>query len=136
MQIGEAASRAGLNPKTIRYYEMIGLLPPPARTAAGYRQYDDGTVALLGFILRAKQLDLSLAEIRTILALHKRGEQPCAHVLTLLDRDLARVTERITELTRLQTELTTLRVQWAACVGAKTQTACVCPIIEEPPRRT
>ena len=133
MQIGELAGRAGLNPKTIRYYETIGLLPPPKRTAAGYRQYDDTTVSLLQFVQRAKQLGLSLTEIRTILALHGRGEQPCDHVVTMIDHELARVAERIAALTRLHTELTTLRAHWAGGTGAHTDEVCVCPLIEASP---
>lgn len=136
MQIGEVASQAGLNSKTIRYYEAIGLLPPPPRTAAGYRQYGDDTLTLLGFIQRAKQLGLSLDEMRTILALHERGEHPCEEVVNLLDRDLARVTARIAELTRLQTELRTLRAHWANRADFPTDTACVCPIIESEPAST
>ena len=60
MQIGDLAKHFDLNPKTIRYYEEIGLLPDPARTESGYRQYDGQAVSRLGFIQRAKLLGLSL----------------------------------------------------------------------------
>jgi len=53
MQIGTLAKRFNLNPKTIRYYEAIGLLPAPARTTSGYRHYNEAAAARLGFVQRA-----------------------------------------------------------------------------------
>ena len=63
MRIKEVAERSGFSAPTLRYYEEIGLLPEPARTAAGYRIYDETTVERLAFIARAKQLGCSLEEI-------------------------------------------------------------------------
>lgn len=62
-QIAEAARRTGFSSSTLRYYEDISLLPPAARTEAGYRAYDDGALARLAFIARAKQLGCTLDEI-------------------------------------------------------------------------
>jgi DNA-binding transcriptional MerR regulator len=63
LRIADVARRSGFTPATLRYYEEIGLLPPPARTASGYRSYDDDTMARLAFIARAKQLGCTLDEI-------------------------------------------------------------------------
>jgi DNA-binding transcriptional MerR regulator len=71
MRIGELATRFGLNPKTIRYYEEIGLLPRAERSDSGYRLYDEHDVERLGFIRRAKTLGLSLDEIRDILSVQE-----------------------------------------------------------------
>ena len=62
-QIKDVSERTGFSPATLRYYEDIGLLPPSTRTAAGYRIFDDATLARLAFIARAKQLGCSLDEI-------------------------------------------------------------------------
>jgi MerR family copper efflux transcriptional regulator len=62
-QIKEVSERTGFSAATLRYYEEIGLLPPSTRTAAGYRIFDDATLARLAFIARAKQLGCSLDEI-------------------------------------------------------------------------
>ena len=62
-QIKEVSERTGFSTATLRYYEQIGLLPRSTRTAAGYRVFDDATLARLGFIARAKQLGCSLDEI-------------------------------------------------------------------------
>lgn len=63
MRIKEVAERTGFSAPTLRYYEEIGLLPAPTRTAAGYRTYDEATVERLAFIARAKWLGCSLDEI-------------------------------------------------------------------------
>lgn len=62
-RIKEIAERSGFTPATLRYYEEIGIIPPPERTAAGYRHYDGLTLDRLAFIARAKQLGCSLEEI-------------------------------------------------------------------------
>jgi DNA-binding transcriptional MerR regulator len=72
--IGEVADRSGFSASALRYYEDIGLVRPAARTAAGYRLYDEHTLARLAFIARAKQLGCSLAEISDLVAVWD-GEQ-------------------------------------------------------------
>ena len=84
MRIGELAARFGLNPKTIRYYEEIGLLKRADRTESGYRLYTRQDVERLGFIRRAKMLGLSLDEIRDILSVQQKGSPPCSQVLDAL----------------------------------------------------
>ena len=86
MRIGEVAERCGVNTTTIRYYETAGLLPEPDRTPSGYRDYDDATVARLGFIRAAQTIGLHLGEIREVLALRERGEAACPHVIALIEQ--------------------------------------------------
>ena len=85
-RIGELAAELGLNPKTIRYYEAIGLLPEPRRTPAGYRCYGVDDRERLRFIAQAKAIGLSLQEISEILAIRQAGNPPCRHVAAVLDR--------------------------------------------------
>lgn len=68
MRIGRLADVVGVSVETVRYYERRGLLEPPLRTDAGYRQYDAGDVARLQFLLRAKELGFTLTEIAELLA--------------------------------------------------------------------
>ncbi|MPZ12648.1 MAG: MerR family DNA-binding protein [Kiloniellaceae bacterium] len=105
MRIGELAAQIGVNPKTIRYYESIGLLPDPARTGAGYRLYGAGDIDRLAFIRRAQRLDLSLDEIGEILALRERGERPCGYVLDIAHTRLDELDRRITEMQHAREEL-------------------------------
>ncbi len=76
--IGQLAAELGLNTKTSRYYEGLGLLALAARTAAGYRRYTDVERDALHFVVKAKEAGLTLAEIGDILALRHVGEEPCA----------------------------------------------------------
>jgi DNA-binding transcriptional MerR regulator len=105
MRIGELAERAGISTKAIRYYEQIGILTPPARTASGYRAYDQTALGRLGFVRAAQALGLTLGEIRQIIAFRDDGAAPCAHVTTLLQRRAADLERRIAELQQLRGEL-------------------------------
>jgi len=103
--IGDVAERTGLSAPTIRYYESIGLLAAPPRSATGYRRYSDGTVEELRFIKKAQGLGFSLDEIGEILKLSRSGDTPCAHVLDLSRRHLRAIDDRIQQLTRFRDQL-------------------------------
>jgi DNA-binding transcriptional MerR regulator len=103
--IGELAKRLGVTPKTIRYYESLGLLAAPGRSESGYRVYGDEDAERLRFIVGAKALGLSLDEIKAIVAVWAHGEQPCGHVSRLLDEKLVDLDRRIRELTHFRDEL-------------------------------
>jgi DNA-binding transcriptional MerR regulator len=111
LRIGELASQVGLNPKTIRYYEDIGVLPAPERTEAGYRIYGEPDADRLLFIKTAQRLGITLDEIREILAFRDRGEQPCQYVLGVLRRERAEIDRRIAELRKLRAELVSLEAE-------------------------
>lgn len=105
MLIHELAQQTGVPAKTIRYYEEIGLLPPPARQANNYRQYTNATVERLRFIASARSLGLSLAEIAKILAIRDAGVAPCDHVLVTLQEQLADLDRRIADMLALHDTL-------------------------------
>lgn len=98
MRIGEAATKAGMTTKTLRYYEERGLLPGPGRTANGYREYGEDTVSRLGFIRRGRAAGLSLAQLGEILAVRDRGRAPCTHIRDLLAAQLGDLDRQISEL--------------------------------------
>ncbi len=127
MRIGEVADAVGVNPKTVRYYEEIGLLPQPERTPSGYRDYTDEDQSRLVFVKTAQRLGLSLAEVGEILAFRERGERPCTYVLGVLDRQVADVDRRIAELEALRAELAALKTQ--ADRLPRTD-GCYCSVIE------
>jgi DNA-binding transcriptional MerR regulator len=111
MRIGELAHQVGTNTKTIRFYEAQGLLPEPARTPSGYRDYGDEFVERLEFIRRGQAAGLSLREIAQIVAISDRGEAPCAHVRQLLADRREQVREGIAELEQLDEHLSALLEQ-------------------------
>ena len=109
MRIGELADQLGINTKTIRYYEQIGLIPPAPRTSGGYREYTDTDADRLTFIRTAQRLGLSLEEVAEILSLRDRGERPCAYVRDVISQQLTSIDKRIAELRGLRAELRDLR---------------------------
>lgn len=121
---GELARRTGCNSETIRYYEKIGMLPDPPRTAAGYRQYDDGHVARLRFIRRARELGFALDEVRGLLGLMDAGAQTCAEVKERTERHLAEVRAKIADLRRIERVLARTAAQ---CSG---DDAPDCPVLD------
>jgi MerR family Zn(II)-responsive transcriptional regulator of zntA len=127
MRIGQLAATLGINPKTIRYYEEIGLLPAAERGANGYRLYDRADRERLRFIAQAKAVGLSLEEIAEILSLRAEGSQPCEHLLELLDEKLKAIAEQMQSLLSFQQNLLALREEASQTRGAE---ACVCGIIE------
>lgn len=108
VKIGELAKQAGTTTKTIRFYEDEGLLPPPARTPGGYRDYSTETVDRLRFIQRGQATGLSLREVRKVLTIRDGGNPPCAHVRNLLHERLNQVRGQIAELVALEGHLATL----------------------------
>jgi DNA-binding transcriptional MerR regulator len=114
LSIGALARQCGINPKTIRFYEQIGVLPPPQRTSAGYRLYGPKDRERLLFIAKAKQVGLTLAEIGHILALRESGTEPGDYVRALIDRKLADVDGTVQRLSALRLALVAVEVQLSA----------------------
>ena len=105
MQIRELADKTGVPAKTIRYYESIGILPPPKRQPNGYRIYDESDVTRLQLVVGARYLEFSLHDIAEILAMRDSGEAPCRFVLDLLEQKACQVAQRIEALRQLEMEL-------------------------------
>lgn len=128
MKIGELGERVGVNPKTIRYYESIGVLPAPVRTASGYRDYDDAYAGRLTFARTAQRLGMTLDEVREILAFRERGEVPCTYVRGVLEAQVSSVDRRIEELQALRVQLVELAA--AADVLPEADAGVTCRLIE------
>lgn len=105
MKIQDLSQKTGVSAKTIRYYEEIGLLPPPARTNNNYRQYGEQDVERLRLVAGARRLDLSLDDIQEILALRDHREAPCRVLLERIEQKADEIAERIQALQRLEGEL-------------------------------
>jgi len=121
---GELARRTGCNLETIRYYEKIGLMPEPPRTAGGYRTYDRDQVKRLAFIRRSRELGFSLEEIRSLLSLVDGGDYSCGEVRDRTLGHAAEVRRKVADLRRLER---TLREMAAQCSGDEVPD---CPIID------
>jgi Cu(I)-responsive transcriptional regulator len=108
LAIGRLAKRTGTKVETIRYYERIGLLPAPARTDGNYRSYDESHFGRLSFIRRARDLGLSLDQVRELLGLADERDRSCEAVDQIARQHLGEVERKIADLTALRDELTDL----------------------------
>lgn len=112
--IGELARRTDVKVPTIRYYEQIGLLPPPPRTEGQQRRYGKAAVKRLSFIRHSRELGFDVEAIRTLLSLQDDPEQSCASADRIAKTHLAEVEKRIASLTALRLELQRM-VEECAC---------------------
>ncbi len=108
-QIGEAARQSGVSSANIRFYEKEQLLRPQGRGDNSYRLYSDGDVHQLRFIRLCRAMDMSLAEVRTLLGLNLNIKTDCAAARDALDGHLGHVRARLAELKALEKDLKALR---------------------------
>ena len=114
LTVSMLAKQTGIRPDTIRYYDRAGLLPPAARSAAGYRHYEQSTAERLRFIKGAQRFGLRLREIAELLAVRDRGACPCGHAEALVQRRLAEIDAEIARLAEVRAELARLAADCAA----------------------
>lgn len=122
-RIGEAAQQSGVSAANIRYYEKEGLLSPSVRGDNSYRLYSGTDVHQLRFIRLCRAMDMSLDEVRSLLALDLRRKEDCDAARNTLDEHLQHVRGRLAELQALEADLLALR---SRCDGSDDH----CHIIE------
>lgn len=108
MQIGELARATGCRVVTIRYYERVGILPPPARAANNYRLYGDEHLQRLHFVRRTRELGFRLDEVRTLLGLVDGGDYSCEDMRCVAQGHLDEVRARLQDLRRMEATLAEL----------------------------
>jgi len=107
-QIGELANLSELSPRTIRYYEEIGLLNSVKRMEGGKRIYTDKDFQRLRFITRLKHLGLTLSEmleLEDIYKIHQTNRKVLPRLLELLDSHAIKIDERINNLNKLRADI-------------------------------
>lgn len=112
MRIGTLAQTMGIEADTIRYYEKIGLMPPPAREDNGYRRYGDSHIERLAFIRHCRALDIPLEDIQRLLDFAEHADlanRDCKDINHLIDAQLERVQERLRSMHSLEQQLRRLR---------------------------
>ena len=132
MQINTFAQKTNLAAKTIRYYEEIGLLPPPKRLENGYRFYDERDIERARLVAGARRLDLSLDDIREILDLRDRQIAPCRVMLNKLAQKAEEISHRIAELQHMEAELRDLhRLGLSFPIDDVDGKNCICHLVSE-----
>ena len=130
MKIGEVAERSGCHPETERYYERIGLLPAPPRTAGGYRDYRPADADRLRFISRGRELGFSLEEIRSLLGLAEDDGLSCQDVDRLARGHLLDIRNRLNDLQRMASELERVI---GSCSGGERGQCAILDTLRHPP---
>ncbi|MGI9481236.1 MAG: Cu(I)-responsive transcriptional regulator [Hyphomicrobiales bacterium] len=124
MNIGSAASASGLPPRTIRYYEEIGLIFPDRRENS-YRDYSDQHVHKLRFLQRARSLGFSIDDCRQLISLYEDETRESADVKRLAKNHLEEIEIKIAELQSMRTVLQSLV---SSCHG---DSRAECPILDD-----
>jgi len=124
LSIGKLSKQCGVNIETIRYYEKIGVMPAPSRSAGGYRIYGADHLKRLSFVRRSRRLGFSLDEIRGLLRLVDGHAYTCAQVHALTLDHLAEIRRKIADLKRLERVMAEMAAQ---CSG---ESVPECPIVD------
>lgn len=106
---GEVAAAAGLNPETLRFYEEIGLIRKPTRSANGYRQYSPGTVDRLTFIREIKDLGFTLREIDELISLRAQNSISCRTSASTAQKKIDELDSRIAAIKAMRKRLVSFR---------------------------
>jgi len=114
--IGEVSASTGINMETIRYYERIGLVPKPPRSAGGRRNYDGTDLQRLAFVRRCRDIGFSIDDIRSLLTLAAPGHRSCSSVQIIAENHCKSIETRIADLVRLHALLSVTIKQ---CSGKK-----------------
>ncbi|MBI4479760.1 MAG: heavy metal-responsive transcriptional regulator [Acidobacteria bacterium] len=128
--IGVVARATGVSIHTVRYYERLGLLPPPQRTQSGYRVYGHTAEERLHFIRQAQALGFSLAEIKEIVRLKYSRQSPCNCVRGLLKQKLKQVERQMKELAQFRRALEAALNRSERLPRLPHTASGICPIIE------
>lgn len=106
--IGSLAELTATKVETVRYYERIGLLPEPGRTAGNYRRYTNNHLARLSFIRRSRDLGFTLDQVKALLGLADHKDKDCCAVDALARDHLSDIDRKIADLKSLRRELNDL----------------------------
>jgi DNA-binding transcriptional MerR regulator len=134
LKIGAVAKAAGVGVQTLHYYERLGLLPKPQRSATNYRLYSSDAVRRVKFIKKAQAIGLTLEETKQILDLKEHGRAPCAKVAELGERHLREIDVHLAELRKYRRALADALNDWQK--EDTTERACAgefCDLIERLP---
>jgi DNA-binding transcriptional MerR regulator len=112
LKVGELAARMGVGVQTLHYYERLGLLPKPGRSASNYRLYSPDALRRLVFIKKAQALGFALEEIKEIFSMRQRGNAPCRPVVEIGKRHLRELDARIAELQEYRRLLAAILPKW------------------------
>ncbi len=112
LKVGSVAKAAGVGVQTLHYYERVGLLLKPERSAANYRLYSQEAIRRVRFIKKAQAVGITLEETKQILDLKDRGRAPCRKVAELGEKHFAEIDARLAQLRAYRRALAQALGEW------------------------
>lgn len=131
MRVSELADSLSITPETVRYYTRVGYLTPKKSEGNGYREYGKPDQQRLRFILGARQLGFSVADIGQILSEADQGKSPCTTTRQLLERRLNETEHQFQEMVKLRTKMKMAVSQWRNKPNKQPTGQTICHLIEE-----
>jgi DNA-binding transcriptional MerR regulator len=136
LKIGDLAKRTGTNAPMIRYYESIGLLPPPDRHGSGQRAYGEADVKRLTFIRRCRDFGFPIEQVRTLASLMQDRSRSCTEACDLAQEHLTAVRAKLAELKALERSIVSFIISCdASCAGGPGPDCVILEDLAEPARR-
>lgn len=130
MRVNELAKKLAITADTVRYYTRIGILEPAKSIENGYKHYSKDDESRLRFILKAKKLGFSVAEIQEIMNISQKGDSPCCKVRDLVKNHIEQTTHKIAELEVLKGNMTKAVDVWEAIEDKEPTEQNICELIE------
>ena len=130
MQVNELAKKLSVTADTVRYYTRIGILEPVKSFENGYKYYSKDDESRLRFVLKAKKLGFSVAEIQNIMAISQKGDSPCCKVRDLVKRHIEHTTQKIAELEALKGNMVNAVDAWETIEDKGPNEQNICELIE------
>lgn len=131
MRVNQLAALAEVSEHSVRYYTRIGLLHPRKNAANGYREFNQNDLKRLNFIVYARQLGFSIADIKLIVSEAEKGKSPCPKVRELIAQRLGETEKRFNETAALRTRMTSAIKQWRSKPDKIPTGDMICHLIEE-----
>ena len=130
MRVNELSEKLSITPDTVRYYTRIGLLSPRKSLENGYKNYSPDDEKRLVFILKARNLGFSVAEVQEIIAVSETGASPCCKVREMVFKHMEETLVKIEELQRLHNHMKNATERWETMPDSMPDGDSVCDLIE------
>jgi len=130
MLVNDVAKSFGVTADTVRFYIRKGLVNPVQNQENGYHNFSKADMDRLKFIITAKRLGFTLADIGKILSISDKGDEPCSTVIQLIETRLEEIEKKYLEISRLRKKMRTAVESWKLAPDPGPNETCICHLIE------
>lgn len=130
LTVSQLAKQLNISPDTVRHYVRSGMITPEKDPMNGYKRFNDGDIKNLSFILQAKSLGFSLADIQTIMQQASHGQSPCPQVRNIMEARLAETAEKIAQMQATYEQMQQAMTRWQSQPDCTPTGEHICHLIE------